>query len=1271
MEKIKNSFLSKIPIYKTKYIFIFFIIFIVCFLSYLFLHKAESASLIYTENFIANTHKDASATTGKWDTFLNQARLLGKDWVSMAENMSGAESISTDSNTDKVLLNSIDKPYIIWAGPGLSGPTDIFFTKWTPGVGWTKMDGVTSGSNNLSNSTGQSLEADLAIDNLDNPYVVWWDRTSGVADIFFTKWTVGAGPSVCGGIINDCWTNMAGTVSGHENISNTTGTESDTVQIKLDSANNPYIVWRENILSGEIRIVRWTPAANTWTKMDGTAGYAILSSGLTTNDDPEIIIDTFNNPSVVWGGYAGGNFEIYFNKWTVGAGPGVCGLGVFNCWTNTAGTALGYQNISNSAGGSTNPDFKLDSFNNPYVVWRDGTTGYVDIYFSKWTPAVNAWTQMNGITLGHDNLSNNPGSTELPFLKLDIADNPYVVWSDYTTGNIDIYFSKWTVGAGPGVCGGIINDCWTNMAGTALGYDNVSNDPEMSIISKQGMALDSANNPYLVWDTNLPILGGKFSKWTPGPGWTKMDGTSGYEQIENAIAGNSGMQLDSLNNPYVFSQGPGFAKWLPAYKPALIIQSSNINTYGGNVTKATLNATEILNGQTINYFLSNNGGVTWNPVALGIEHTFTTTGGNLLWQAQLASGNPNITPIIDDLTIDFIAIPSSFPPPPPTAPINLSCQALSADIIRWNFEDTASDETGFKLYGPEGLILNTGDEITTDLSFLDETGLQPNTQSLDRYVRAFNGAGESSDSNTASCYTLANTPLMPIIGEITTDSIILKIDANDTNPNYTEYALKELNSNQYINPDGTFSYTENWQDYEGWGGDNGVIVNGEPLLVNALLNNNNNYNDNNNVNVQFKISLTAGQTYNFTVKAKNGDGVETTFSGSTSSSTESPTPIPQPTPPLILPTPPAILVTPLSAYKPQQIPKGVSVPIQPETEKIFPDQKIKPIENPKVIEDLNLQNINFPYLADNTLFYFNKDQIYYKLDLLNQDAKPIPIFKLPVTITLDSIINIKWFDPQRFIIFTITQNSDTAKLMELVVNLKTNNNRQLSSDTTNALWDETGEQIITMVKDNKNNFKLYKINSSDWKKNKIMDFGSVGIYFSNKQEKIINGKLYYTKLNDKNFLYTFDINTQQEEKLLEVADIIDAFISPDGNYGLIELSKDGIIQSIIYNLGSKIAMRNFQNPILLTKAVWTKNSESIYYLTGENLRVGEETNFLSQKPFYVFFKYAIMDNKETQLNNYILNKPMEPFFLMLNTIEDKLYFVNYPDEKSLQFLNLF
>ncbi|MDO8512530.1 MAG: DUF2341 domain-containing protein, partial [bacterium] len=79
--------------------------------------------------------------------------------------------------------------------------------------------------------------------------------------------------------------------------------------------------------------------------------------------------------------------------------------------------------------------------------------------------------------------------------------------------------------------------------------------------------------------------------------------------------------------------------------------------------------------------------------------------------------------------------------------------AQSSSSIRWNFTDNATTETGFKLYDSANNLISTN--ATADLSYIEETGLSPNTQYSGRYVKAYNAYGESASSAVAeSVYTI-------------------------------------------------------------------------------------------------------------------------------------------------------------------------------------------------------------------------------------------------------------------------------------------------------------------------------------------------------------------------------------------------------------------------------------------------------------------------------------------------------------------------------------
>lgn len=82
--------------------------------------------------------------------------------------------------------------------------------------------------------------------------------------------------------------------------------------------------------------------------------------------------------------------------------------------------------------------------------------------------------------------------------------------------------------------------------------------------------------------------------------------------------------------------------------------STKINTTTENIIKATLTANHNLNGQSIYYYLSANGGTNWELVTPNAVHTFVNKGNNLRWAAVLVAANQAFTPEIDSLSINFV-----------------------------------------------------------------------------------------------------------------------------------------------------------------------------------------------------------------------------------------------------------------------------------------------------------------------------------------------------------------------------------------------------------------------------------------------------------------------------------------------------------------------------------------------------------------------------------------------------------------------------------------
>src|SRR5215207_7631564 len=100
--------------------------------------------------------------------------------------------------------------------------------------------------------------------------------------------------------------------------------------------------------------------------------------------------------------------------------------------TQPSSTTSSSQNLSNNPGNSTDAQIAVNQ-NNVYVIWSDATTGNGDIYFKR---SVDNGTTFDEI----ENLSTNKtGSAFFPQIST-VGSNVYVAWIDTTTGNNEVIF---------------------------------------------------------------------------------------------------------------------------------------------------------------------------------------------------------------------------------------------------------------------------------------------------------------------------------------------------------------------------------------------------------------------------------------------------------------------------------------------------------------------------------------------------------------------------------------------------------------------------------------------------------------------------------------------------------------------------------------------------------------------------------------------------------------------------------------------------------------
>ncbi|MFH1838170.1 MAG: prepilin-type N-terminal cleavage/methylation domain-containing protein [Candidatus Kuenenbacteria bacterium] len=89
------------------------------------------------------------------------------------------------------------------------------------------------------------------------------------------------------------------------------------------------------------------------------------------------------------------------------------------------------------------------------------------------------------------------------------------------------------------------------------------------------------------------------------------------------------------------------------YHSSDVVQSLRVNTANRIINKATIAINQKLNGQTIDLFLSANGGNNFELISQGQSHDFINPGYDLRWKAILRTDDPQKTPIIEKIILNW------------------------------------------------------------------------------------------------------------------------------------------------------------------------------------------------------------------------------------------------------------------------------------------------------------------------------------------------------------------------------------------------------------------------------------------------------------------------------------------------------------------------------------------------------------------------------------------------------------------------------------------
>jgi hypothetical protein len=132
--------------------------------------------------------------------------------------------------------------------------------------------------------------------------------------------------------------------------------------------------------------------------------------------------------------------------------------------------------LKSDSGISSSPQIATSGKSNVYVVWSDTTTGNGDIYFRSSTDNGTKFSSKRNLTLRNNGVSISPQIATS-------GNNVYVVWSDSTPGNSDTFFRA-----------------STNNGANFTGNKTLSRDVGSSYDPK--VATSAKGTVYVVWEDN-------------------------------------------------------------------------------------------------------------------------------------------------------------------------------------------------------------------------------------------------------------------------------------------------------------------------------------------------------------------------------------------------------------------------------------------------------------------------------------------------------------------------------------------------------------------------------------------------------------------------------------------------------------------------------------------------------------------------------------------------------------------------------------------------
>ena len=341
----------------------------------------------------------------------------GSAWVEMGTGSASGGGISNnsgDSDRASIAIGPDGNPIVLW-DDNTSGDNEEYLKRWD-GSAWVEMGTGSASGGGISNNTGSSLRNSIVIGSDGYPIIVWGDNSSGNDEIYLKKWNGSA------------WVEMPTGSASSGGISSTSGMSRQPFII-LGSDGNPIVTWIDySIGNWEIYVKRWNGSA--WVVMGtGSASGGGISSNTGDSQSPFLLLGSDGNPMVTWHDNSSGNYEVYIKRWNGSA------------WVVMGTGSASGGGISNTAGTSYNPSFALGLDGNLFIVWWDNSSGDNEIYVKRWDGS--AWVEISAGSASGGGISNNTAESSHSFIAAGSDGKPIVAWDDGSCSNQEIYILKY------------------------------------------------------------------------------------------------------------------------------------------------------------------------------------------------------------------------------------------------------------------------------------------------------------------------------------------------------------------------------------------------------------------------------------------------------------------------------------------------------------------------------------------------------------------------------------------------------------------------------------------------------------------------------------------------------------------------------------------------------------------------------------------------------------------------------------------------------------